>query len=117
MLNTFKKLIEFLNKPRFIEITYGTYEDEDRYNQPIVKNLETIDYSKIALKLNKQNTKELIRAYIKKTTEKDGLLLNQKQLDYETEQTYKNYKNAGLIDLNCNLKIGVEEGIKEIINN
>ena len=133
MLNKIKKLIEILNKPRFIEFTYGTYEDElrtssntqrvglrrthneDRYDQPIIKDLE-IDYAKIALNLNKQNTKELIRAYIEKRAEQDGLLLTEKQLKYDTEQTYRNYKNAGFIDLNNNLKIGVEEGLKEIIN-
>lgn len=115
MLNKIKKLIEFLNKPRFIEITYGTYEDEDRYDQPIIKDLE-IDYAKIALDLNKQNTKDLIRAYVEKRAEQDGLLLTEKQLKYDTEQTYRNYKNAGFIDLNNNLKIGVEEGLKEIIN-
>ena len=116
MLNKIKKFIEILNKPRFIEIAYGTYEDEDRYNKPIIKDLKPIDYSKIALDLNKQNTKDLIRAYVEKRAEQDGLLLTEKQLKYDTEQTYRNYKYAGLIDLNNNLKIGVEEGLKEIIN-
>lgn len=123
MLNKIKKFIEILNKPRFIEITYGTVEEEthcidtttNRYDQPIIKGLE-IDYGKIALDLNKQNTKDLIRAYVEKRAEQDGLLLTEKQLKYDTEQTYKKYKNAGFIDLNNNLKIGVEEGIKEIIN-
>ena len=116
MLNKIKKFIEILNKPRFIEITYGTCEDEDRYNEPIIKDLKPIDYSKIALDLNKQNTKELIRAYVKRRAENDGLLLTENQLNYDTEQTYINYKNAGFIDLNNNLKIGVEEGLKDVIN-
>ena len=108
---TFGKFIEILNEPRFLEISYGNYEDK-----PIIKDLKPFDYKKIALDLNKQNTEELIRAYVKRRAEKDGLLLTENQLNYDTEQAYINYKNAGFIDLNNNLKIGVEEGLKDTIN-
>lgn len=114
----FNRLWRWLNEPRVLEVSYGKVEDTPMFDiedneEDTMENIRlTVDFNN-ALRnkriANYENTLRLVKRFIQKKNEKDGLLLTNRQLEEDAKETVMLYARMGLIDDFNNLKPAVLE--------
>ena len=107
-----KGFTNWLNEPRVLEISYHKVDDEPMFEEETTKedieNVKlTVDFNQAVTNLRIKNydkTLKLIKGFIKKQYEKDGLLPINKQVEEDAKSTLIMYARLGLIDDMNNLK-------------
>lgn len=111
----FNRFWNWLNTPRVLEVTYKTIKDEvkpmfkvEETKKNKIENLRlTVDFYDALRKkriANYENTLRLVKNFIKRKSENDGLLLTNRQLEEDAKETVMMYARMGLIDDFNNLK-------------
>ncbi len=116
----FNRFWTWLNTPRVLEITYKEIENEikpmlkiEETEKDTVENIRlTVDFNN-ALRnkriANYENTLRLVKRFIQKKNENDGLLVTNRQLEQDAKETVMLYARMGLIDDFNNLKPAILE--------
>jgi hypothetical protein len=126
MTNLFSRFWKFLNAPRLLEIDglKIKYYMLERYNKPIVENIEEElfyvpflkDVKKQFLNENEKDSINLCKKYIFKVYKNQGLIPTKRQLKTETLTMWENYKSSNLVDDYLRIKEDVQKTILEFCN-
>ncbi|MCQ2957265.1 MAG: hypothetical protein MJ180_00010 [Candidatus Gastranaerophilales bacterium] len=95
-----KKFLNWLNKPRCLEVSY-ILNCEEPTKDEIENVVLTHDFNARLREIRTKNfdeTKEIIKSYTQNKYQKDGLLITNRQLEEETNEMIIKLLQSGAID-------------------
>lgn len=105
MFKMIKKFWRELNKVRCLEISYYTDDEpivpdcrKEKANCEAVKLMIDLNAQRLKLRDNEIKSKKILSNYIKGVFERQGLLITDKQLNFEVEKSWQNLKNSLLVN-------------------